>query len=549
MLLERSWIWFHVLLYALLFALAVSCAGRRDVEWILDYAGKNIEAYPDSVYAMLNTLEKGELRSKGLRARYSLLYSMALDKTYRDITSDSIIAPAVEWYRRHGTPDERLKACYYMGVILRNADNREAAMEWYVKAEKFADRAEDDLAVGRLYKAECTIYEYIYDFGKALEYAKKAADRYLKAGDMEKYAGALGNILQESLILGQYDSCSVYLAKFRNHLDESSDEGKNTYFDALIQTGLKTGEGDVLASVERAKEMLPAEELNWATVAWAYMSQNQIDSAENAISRYPLYDPDYKEKSAYYLIWAYIKEARQEYHEALSFYKEYIRIEDRQDLDILSHDTKFVKERAYQEAIISRHRDAIVLSALVIVIILLAFTVVVLHMRRKKDMYEIMCSRLIMEKDALAATVSEMRNCTEAKKVINDRLALLNKFITAYIANDDRKDQEAYSEMKSLLAQKEKFICSTRISIENTYPGTIRYLKEKNLTEREIEYCCLYIIGLNGKEIGGYIGLQRHYVKYGTPIRRKLGLGEHDRNLGPYLADLVKSIDKKGNEI
>lgn len=46
------------------------------------------------------------------------------------------------------------------------------------------------------------------------------------------------------------------------------------------------------------------------------------------------------------------------------------------------------------------------------------------------------------------------------------------------------------------------------------------------------------MIGLKGKDIGSYIRKKRHYI-YSSEIRKKLGLGEHDTNLGIYLRNLL----------
>ena len=70
------------------------------------------------------------------------------------------------------------------------------------------------------------------------------------------------------------------------------------------------------------------------------------------------------------------------------------------------------------------------------------------------------------------------------------------------------------------------------------HPEFIRLLEEKGMTESEIEYCCLYAIGLKGKEIGAYIEKKRHYNE-SSCIRKKLGLGEHDTNLSIYLKKIL----------
>ena len=82
------------------------------------------------------------------------------------------------------------------------------------------------------------------------------------------------------------------------------------------------------------------------------------------------------------------------------------------------------------------------------------------------------------------------------------------------------------------------FLYTTRMTFAAAHPDFISYLELKGLTEHEIEYCCLYAIGLKGKEIGQYIKRACHYNE-SSDIRAKLGLGKHDTNLSNYLRDLL----------
>ncbi len=64
-------------------------------------------------------------------------------------------------------------------------------------------------------------------------------------------------------------------------------------------------------------------------------------------------------------------------------------------------------------------------------------------------------------------------------------------------------------------------------------------LCECGLSDREVEICCLYALGLNGKTIQQYTRDGRHFQNVGL-IRKKLGLGEHDRNIDGYIRSLLK---------
>ena len=89
----------------------------------LDKAAELIEMNPDSSLTILNTLKLDNLSISAERARYALLKSMALDKNFIDVTNDSLTSIALLYYKKHGTPDEKLKAYYYNCIVYLNAED------------------------------------------------------------------------------------------------------------------------------------------------------------------------------------------------------------------------------------------------------------------------------------------------------------------------------------------------------------------------------------------------------------------------------------------
>ena len=156
------------------------------------------------------------------------------------------------------------------------------------------------------------------------------------------------------------------------------------------------------------------------------------------------------------------------------------------------------------------------------------------EMERMEKLY----ADVIVERDALSKMAEASSPDPEIKEVINQRLALLNKVITSYITDSSDANKEANAQIEMLISDREVFLESTRKSFEAGHPKFIAYLRSRGLSDWEVNYCCLYLVGLNGKEIGEYINLKRHYT-YGSVIRHKLGLGEHDRNLGNHLKTML----------
>ena len=108
---------------------------------------------PDSALAELRAIDTTVLHLRRDKAQYSLLHAMALDKCYIDVTSDSIIAPAAKYYRHHGSPDDKMKALFYEGVVYQYSKEYNKAAVLFSQAENWAGKSEDTHAKGILFLA------------------------------------------------------------------------------------------------------------------------------------------------------------------------------------------------------------------------------------------------------------------------------------------------------------------------------------------------------------------------------------------------------------
>ena len=133
----------------------------------------------------------------------------------------------------------------------------------------------------------------------------------------------------------------------------------------------------------------------------------------------------------------------------------------------------------------------------------------------------------------------------KAMELITQRLAVLDKVLASHISSDDRIYRISEEEVENLISDRESFITSTRIIFKERHPEFISYLEKKGLTDWETGYCCLYTLGLKGKDVGEYIKKKRHYI-ISSNIRKKLGLGEHDTNIGIWLRELLSELENKG---
>lgn len=157
----------------------------------------DIESYiierPDSALTVLQNLDSSVLSTRALQARYSLLRTMAVDKCYEDITIPGMLDPAVAWYNRHGSADEKLKSRFYQGRIAQAQRKQTEAAVFFAQAEQFVAEAKDSHAIGLLYEAMATVYNTVHNTDKEQEYVEKSLSVYKEAHD-PIYESALGNL-------------------------------------------------------------------------------------------------------------------------------------------------------------------------------------------------------------------------------------------------------------------------------------------------------------------------------------------------------------------
>lgn len=166
-------------------------------------------------------------------------------------------------------------------------------------------------------------------------------------------------------------------------------------------------------------------------------------------------------------------------------------------------------------------------------------------LEKEKERYKTMYKEVQEEKEVLSGMKEEGEMNEEIRELIEERLNVLNRFITAYISGNC--SEKAYNELEKLMSNRGGFIDSTRLSFAIGHPRFLIYLKDKGLTDLEIGYCCLHAIGLRGKEIVSYLN-SRSYYNASSAIRKKLGLKEHDTNINIYIQNLLKTIDENNND-
>ena len=125
--------------------------------------------------------------------------------------------------------------------------------------------------------------------------------------------------------------------------------------------------------------------------------------------------------------------------------------------------------------------------------------------------------------------------------VLTKRLKLLDKVLVSVISGNASLNGDVRNDLLSYVSDKDKFIHDTYHQYKRLHPRFVAFLRSKGLSEWETGYCCLYALGLRGKDVGAFLERGGHY-NIDSRIRRKLGLGTEDANLGNHVRSRLKEL-------
>ena len=545
------------LLTILLLGLCLVACNRHSEHWktITDME-RIIEERPDSVLNVLQAIDTDKLVGDEEPAKHALLLSMALDKNYIDKTSFEVLQPAIDYYEDHGSATDKLRTYYYQGRIYQNAGNDAMAMEAFVKALSKGSQSNDILTKARTHFAQSNIYYDLYDFDNFIASNKSAAAYFKQAEDYNGYADCFNRIINGYTLKDEPEKALPYIDECKQMLDGLSIPTLTDFYSSYI-TYLKNygTEQEIDEIIHQYTNSVPSSNVDWLTIANAYYAIHRYNEALSILSQYDTEGNEYKEKK--YLVILYeVYRGLGDYKNTLETFEEYVDLFTNNILVKMQQDTKFVEERHALEMANAKETEAKnkrTIAVLVCVVALIGSLLVIMVIRRRlqishaknkeleveKQKYEQLYADAIAERDALTKMVDDSSVKDETKAVIKARLDVLNKVIISQITGTTSANKKAYEVLELLLADKETFIESTRLTIEGNNPEFITALKRRGLTDEEINICCLYAIGLKGKDIKAYTSQPRHYNQ-SADIRHKLGLTESDTNLSIFIRDMLE---------
>lgn len=484
---------------------------------------------PDSALRLVESIDPAALRTRALRARHALLRSQALDKNGIDLRSDSVIAPAVAYYTRHGSKRDKAYMYYYLGRIRNNAGQVGEAAEAMKAAEKYARPIGETYLLGLIYNCQANLYYSQYSLEEALELYDKADSCFRLEGKtvfsgymMQAKAKTYAMMQNPKFALSEYQKALTIFDRMGNHnqvclisssIASQMKKDKRFTTDSIKRFLLNIYDRHTAGSIPKIDYPI------WADI---YSRENKIDSARyfcNLTSQNSLLSAN--QRCALNVLFCQIEEASKNYYdESLHWQKAYYLLDSisRYEKENLvqrieqRYENKELQHR--NEVLHLRNRSYIYFGALILTVLLSGF---VLLLRRRQEIIhrqeeeskkrEAYLEALNENYEALQARYDEFMKSADSRseaeenlmKAVEKRLTDMKRLLgIAYTGNcNPQVFYNAFKEYATSLKKDEHAFTDLRYIINKRYDGIVDYLIQRfpKLTNSEVNMLCMLLYG------------------------------------------------------
>lgn len=173
-------------------------------------------------------------------------------------------------------------------------------------------------------------------------------------------------------------------------------------------------------------------------------------------------------------------------------------------------------------------------------------------LKREKEKNE----KLMVERDNLDSQIDLLRmeisnmKCVSlqdsnmdagVQDVVKSRIKTLNDILATLLSESGDGDELYIKLRKMVVSNKEAFLNTTFDTFKAVSPKFINFFANQGLSRTEMDYVCLYALGLRGKDVGEFMKNKRHY-HISSDIRKKLDIDEHQTNLGIYIRNKLTEL-------
>lgn len=370
-------------------AMVFSSCGNREAGRIMDSAEDVMWTRPDSALAALESIDTLSLKVKAQRARYSLLYTMALARNHRDIPDLRIIKPAAGYYDRHGSNDDKMKMYFYLGTAQYDAGDPESAIASYIRSKEYSSHSDNLVFKGIISSSISDVYLWNNNNTESISYCKEACDYFAQAKDSFRLWNTTGLLANRySNIRDWTKADSLYSIFFSQPVrDTSIYSGQllNLAWNNIFKPGSDPHESiDLFRKATGEYGVIPSIS-DYGVYAYASDVIGDHDTANDIIRQLDKVDSS----STILKIWKYrILKRRGDYKEALVYLEQSIDDRDSEVLETVGQSVALAQSDYYENKSLLLDKDRRIQRQMKWLIFLIALLVVAsglgIYSKRKK---------------------------------------------------------------------------------------------------------------------------------------------------------------------
>ena len=432
----------------------VSCTDHKVIRQLND-----VEAYlnehPDSALTVLDSISTAGIQGREANAKFALLYSMALDKSYIDVDNDSILAHAIKYYRKYGTPADRMKTLFYQARIQFNAEDYQAAIVTLSKAEKLAGQIPDSLYLGMIYSDESVIYNINFNSSEEYRYARMAYECFAEAGMEDRALIAKYSLGVSYHSLRQYDEAiGIYREVLPLFIEKQDTAMITECMKSYAFTAAVKDPSDPETCIRMFTDVInvyhePLSVKEYGSLAYAYALKGDYNTADAILSQIRRYPESW--------FWIYKADRLSgKYREALESLEEATSRQDSVVHSTLQESSAKALGTYYklQTAVAENRAANLRLLVVTLVFSLLVFTAaVILVLRHKKIRQEAERELLLsiaetsirekeQEKGKFERQLADLRRTISSQR--KSRFSILKELCEKYTLYEGRGDQQKF---------------------------------------------------------------------------------------------------------
>lgn len=520
---------------------------------ILNKAESLMHSQPDSAYTLLASIDTDTLNAKSFAHWCMLKAELSHRTSHVSVPFVEDMQAAWNWYQKHGTEKEKLKAEFYLGMAYAKERDTDKAMDIYVHVCQEAEKNNDYQLMGYACSYMADLYAHDEYTNLSLEKTKEAAIWFQKANNKRSYICALRDICRRYAYMDSLSLALTYLQRADSLCQTLNDINVyrsilNAYGNIYRMKGeYKLAEKYFYQALNNSANPIP----DYFALSHLYIETNQLQKAKEMLQKIPM-----KESINRYAVYSDLYEIAKlegKFEQALNYLEQYTEIND--SLSIASSESKVLEiENRYkhqklmtENAELRLKQTGYLLAFAVCLIVVLAMLWTYFGYRKRTEKKLLLQqadirdtrNRLLELSIEMERKNALLKHSEEEEKSLERMRKEMETLTVRYrtLRKNMLESSPVYKKLHQLAKQKKPQNTRTLIGEElweqikqqaqKIYPSLRRYVIDRcpDLNESEWAYCCLYLFGFDTNDEATLLGINPSSVRTKTlRLRTRLNI-------------------------